>query len=205
MKYALTILMSGFLSACAGAPTPPEIPPSDFSSPPALASSGYASTVIEQEFPMERDAFRAWIADGNKVVQMLEPTKSIGKPVDAVYFDGTWPEPGATRRIELSDGHFVLERVLSNTPDGFEYQVWGFTGATGNNVDHVHGIQAFEPMDDNTTTMTWTYKVKPNARFKKVFVQRFVNNEVQPFLGSALDRLKVKAEDTVTNEVETSK
>lgn len=196
MKFP-PILIGLLIAACAGTITPPEVPPTDFSSPPALTDKGYAITVVVRDFPMIRRDFRAWIADDNKVVQMLEPYESIAKPVDAVYFDGNWPDPGATRRVELSDGHFLLERVLSNTPGAFEYQVWGLTSAAGRNVEHIHGIQAFEPLSGSETRMTWTYKVKPDAGFKRPFVQRFVNREVTPFLEGGLGRLKVRAEAEV--------
>ncbi len=181
------IALSVALAACSGAAEPPAVPPSDVSAFPAVAEAGYASTTVTGVYPMGLAETRAWIADGNKIVAEMEPTENIAKPSDIVYLTGDWPEPGATRRVEMTDGHFALERVLSNTADTFEYQIWGLTSAAGRNVDHVHGIQAFDALDDGTTRLTWTYKVKPNAGFKRPFVQRFVDKDVTPFLSQALE------------------
>ena len=181
------LVLAGFLAACSSTVTPPAIPPSDVTTFPALSDGGYASTTVTGLYPMGLAETRAWIADGNKIVAEMEPTENIAKPSDIVYLTGDWPEPGATRRVEMTDGHFVLERVLSNTDDRFEYQIWGLTSAAGRNVEHVHGIQAFEELADGTTQLTWTYKVKPDAGFKRPFVQRFVNKDITPFLTQAVE------------------
>lgn len=195
MRTLLLIATASIITACSSTPAPPAVPPSDFSTKPAITGKGYAQTVIVQDFPMERAALRAWLEDGNKVVAAMDGGEDFAGPVDAVYFEGEWPSTGATRRVELSDGHFVLEKVLSNTEAAFEYQIWNATNEVGKNVSYVHGIQAFEPLSDSETRMTWTYKVKPNAGFKRPFVQRFVNNQMQPMLSGALTTLAEDAQD----------
>lgn len=193
------ILAASFLVAC-GAVEPPSLPPSDFSTSPALSESGYASTTITRDFPMELSELRSFLDEGNRIVANFEPTESISMPVDTVYFDGQWPEVGATRRVEQDDGHFVLERVLISQPDRFEYQIWGFTGAVGNNVDHVHGVMEFVPIGERETRMNWSYRVKPNAGFKRPLVQRFVNKEIEPFLTGSIDKTLEQARERVESE-----
>lgn len=197
MRTLTLIATVSILTACTGAPQPPAVPPSDFSTQPILSGKGYAQTVIVQDFPMGRAALREWLQDGNKVVAAMEGGDDFAGPVDAVYFTGDWPEAGATRRVELSDGHYVLEKVLSNTDAAFEYQIWNATNKVGKNVSYVHGIQAFEPLSESETRMTWIYKVKPNAGYKRPFVRRFVNKQMQPMLSGALTRLAEDAEGLI--------
>lgn len=199
-KTILTpILFVAFLAACSTV-EPPSTPPSDFSTYPDLADKGYAETTITRDFPMELTELRSFLDEDNRIVANFEPTDTISMPVDTVYFDGTWPEVGATRRVEQDDGHFVLERVLVSQSDRFEYQIWGFTGTVGNNVDHVHGVMEFVPLDDGQTRMNWSYKVMPNAGFKRFLVQRFVNKEITPFLTTSLDKTLEQAEARVTSQ-----
>ncbi|GLQ21923.1 hypothetical protein ACFFUB_08625 [Algimonas porphyrae] len=193
------LIAAALLTACSNV-EPPSTPPADFTTYPALSESGYAETTISRDFPMKLTQLRTFLDEDNRIVANFEPTDTISMPVDTVYFDGDWPEVGATRRVEQDDGHFVLERVLVSQPDRFEYQIWGFTGAVGNNVDHVHGVMEFLPIGDSQTRMNWSYKVKPNAGFKRVLVQRFVNKEITPFLTTSLDKTLAQAEARVAEQ-----
>ena len=198
-RLFVPVIATVILAACSSI-EPPSTPPTDFSTYPALADSGYAETTISRDFPMELTTLRAFLDEGNRIVANFEPTESIAMPVDTVYFDGEWPDVGATRRVEQEDGHFVLERVLVSQPDRFEYQIWGFTGAVGNNVDHVHGVMEFIPLGDDQTRMNWSYKVKPNAGWKRPLVQRFVNRQITPFLTTSIDKTLEQAEARVASE-----
>ncbi|MGB6229403.1 MAG: hypothetical protein WBF53_04670 [Litorimonas sp.] len=199
-KHLLVFLAAGWLAACSSTVAPPSVPPSDFSTYPTLSESGYASFTITRDFPMELAELRGFLDEDNRIVANFEPTEAIAMPVDTVYFDGNWPEVGATRRVEQDDGHFVLERVLVSRPDRFEYQIWGFTGAVGNNVEHVHGVMEFLPTQDRETRMNWTYKVKPDAGWKRPLVQRFVDREIGPFLTGSIDRTLEQARERVAAE-----
>lgn len=199
MKRLIVTLSATGLVACASALPPPAVPPSDFSSRPAIENKGFAETVIVQDFPQDRSELRAWLMEGNKVLAAMKGPEGFAGPVDTVYFDGEWHKTDATRRVELSDGHFVLEKVLSNTEAAFEYQIWGMTGAVKNNVEYIHGIQAFEQLPEGGTRMTWSYKVKPNSGLKKPFVQRYVNKNIEPMLSGALTTLASDANDLYEN------
>ena len=195
MKKLIIALSAIVLIGCASALPPPAVPPSDFSTRPALDDKGFAKAVIVQDFPQDRPELRAWLKDGNKVFGAMKGPEGFAGPVDTVYFDGVWPETGATRRVELSDGHFVLEEVLSNTEEAFEYQIWGMTGETRRNAEYIHGVQAFEQLPAGGTRMTWSYKVMPTSGLKKPFVQRFVNKNIEPMLSGALTTLAADARD----------
>lgn len=192
------LLTASFLTAC-GTVEPPTVPPSDITSYPALVEKGYAETIVSGTFPMDLATLRLWLEEDNKMVNQMEATENIAKPIRMVPLSGAWPVPGAARRVELSDGHFVLERIVSNTPDRFEYQIWGMTQAAGRNVDHIHGVQAFEELSDGSTQLTWSYRVKPKAGFMRPFVQRFVDNDVTPFLTQAIENTVALAEEEIAN------
>ena len=131
--FVLVIAISG----CSGDIPPPAVPPSDISSAPEIVDGDYAVYETQRTFNAPLVALRRWIEDDSKIVAAMEETDQIKKPVDVVVLSGVWPEDGAVRRLEFSDGHFVLERVLRNDfPNLFQYQVWNYTSAAGQNLDY---------------------------------------------------------------------
>ncbi|MEM0985512.1 MAG: hypothetical protein AAGJ32_04640 [Pseudomonadota bacterium] len=192
----LTIsLFAAAATACTGTVAPPSEPPQYTGSAPDLTGGRYAVYETERIFDAPLEPLRAFIEDGNKIVAAMEETDNIKKPVDVVVLSGTWPEEGSVRRLEFSDGHYTLERVLENDfPTLFRYQVWDFTAAAGNNLDYALGQQAWERLPDGRSKLTWTYSLKPNAGYKRFFVQRFVNNDMRPLMENALDVVKVQAD-----------
>ncbi|MEM9177004.1 MAG: nuclear transport factor 2 family protein, partial [Myxococcota bacterium] len=138
---------------------------------------------------------RRWIEEENRIVAAMEETERIRKPVGVEVLHGTWPEPGAVRRVELADGHFVLERVLVNDfPALFRYQVWNYTSAAGKSLSYAVGQQAWEVAPGGGATLTWTYRLKPDAFYKRPFVQRFVDEDMRPLMDRALDAVQRRAE-----------
>ncbi|MEL6363102.1 MAG: hypothetical protein AAFR21_18710, partial [Pseudomonadota bacterium] len=104
-------------------------------------------------------------------------------------------------RLEFSDGHYTLEQVLENDfPTLFRYQVWDFTAAAGNNLEYAVGQQAWEVLPDGRSKLTWTYSLKPNAGYKRFFVQRFVNNDMRPLMENALDVVKAQADEAFSED-----
>ncbi|MGB3456904.1 MAG: SRPBCC family protein [Litorimonas sp.] len=199
--HLVSLVAAALMAACSSTIAPPAVPPSDITSYPALAEDGYAAFTITRDFPMELTELRIFLEEDNRMVANFEPTDAIAMPVDTVMLSGdNWPEVGAARRVEQDDGHFVLERVLVSQPDRFEYQIWGFTGDVGNNVEHVHGVMEFVPVGDRETRMNWTYKVKPDAGWKRPLVQRFVDKEIEPFLTGSIDKTLEQARDRVATE-----
>ena len=161
----------------------------------------YASFTLERDFDVPRDVLMPWMTETTRMVDAMEETENIKKPVAIDVLSGTWPEDGAVRRVTLSDGHQSLERVVANRlPESFEYQIWNFTTSAGGNLDYALGTQMWSEVDadgdgaEDETRLEWTYALLPNARFKRRFVQSFVNNDIEPFLSGAADRVVAKAE-----------
>lgn len=183
------------LTACAGNTEAPKTAPGYTGEFPAISDGPYATYETVRVFDAPLEPIRRYIEDGNKIVAAMEETDNIKKPVDVVVLSGDWPEVGAVRRLEFSDGHYTLERVLENDfPTSFRYQVWGFTAAAGKNLDYALGQQAWRELPGGRSELTWTYSLRPNAFYKKFFVQRFVENDMRPLMDKALDAVKVQAD-----------
>ena len=173
-------------TACAAAPEPPATPPATLIAPPALTEDGYAELVVTERFPGTPAEVRAFLDTDQRLLLAMPDTAKIVRPVGGRLVRGTrWPEAGAERVLEFSDGHYAFERVTEFSPERFAYQVWGFTGPTAANVAHIHGIQELAPGPDGGTQFTWIYKVKPAAGWKRPFVQRFVDTDVRELLETA--------------------
>jgi len=191
----MSVIFTFLLSACSGTVPPPSVPPDYTGSAPEVTGGKHAVYETERVFYGPLEPLREFLADGNKIVSAMEETDNIKKPVDIVVLSGAWPEEGAVRRLEFSDGHYTLERVLENDyPDLFRYQVWNFTTSAGKNLDYALGKQVWTVLPDGGTKLTWTYSLKPNAGYKRLFVQRFVDNDMRPLMESALDKVKSDAD-----------
>ncbi len=176
------------LTACSKTVVPPTVPPAYDGTAPELKDGPYAVYETERLFNAPLEPLRRFIEDGNKIVAAMEETENIKKPVDVVVLSGTWPEEGSVRRLEFSDGHYTLERVLKNDfPTLFRYQVWNFTAASGKHLDYAMGQQSWDVISEGTSKLTWTYKLRPNAGFKRPIVQRFVKTDMKPLMENALD------------------
>ena len=189
------------LGACGDRPPPASTIAFDGRVPSIEADARYASFTLERDFDVPRDVLMPWMTETTRMVDAMEETENIKKPVAIDVLSGTWPEDGAVRRVTLSDGHQTLERVVANRlPESFEYQIWNFTTSAGGNLDYALGTQVWSEVDadgDGTadeTRLVWTYALLPNAGFKRRFVQSFVNNDIEPFLSGAADRVVAKAE-----------
>ncbi len=185
--------MGALITACA-TPSPPATAPTDLTPPPALADEGYVEIVVSADFPGTPEQVRAWLDDGNKIIYAMEDTENISSPKRFTLTKGSsWTETGAERILEFNDGHFTFERVITHSPAKFDYQIWGFTSGTGNNVDHIYGKQELIADPNGGTDFIWTYRVMPNAGWKRPFVRRFVEGEVKDFLQIATDAVEAQA------------
>lgn len=188
------------LSACTSRVAPPSAPPIYQGTAPIVKEGRYAVYETERVFNAPLEPLRAFIEDSNKIVSAMEETENIKKPVDVVVLSGTWPEEGSVRRIEFSDGHYTLERVLKNDfPTLFRYQVWDFTAASGQHLDYALGQQAWEVLPNRQSRLKWTYKLRPNASFKKSIAQRFINSDMKPLMENALDVVVKQANENFAN------
>ena len=201
LLLATIALIAAPLAACGDRPPPAEPIAFDGTVPPVEADADYASFTLERDFDVPRDVLMPWMTETTRMVDAMEETENIKKPVAIDILSGTWPEDGSVRRVTLSDGHQTLERVVRNgLPERFEYQIWNFTTSAGGNLDYALGTQVWSEVDadgdgaDDETRLTWTYALLPDAGFKRRFVQDFVDNDIEPFLTGAADRVVAQAE-----------
>lgn len=188
----MAVLLS--LSACSNSVVPPENPPTYEGAAPIIKDGRYAVYETSRVFDAPLEPLRRFIEDGNKIVSAMEETENIKKPVDVVVLRGNWPENGSVRRLEFSDGHFTLERVLENDfPILFKYQVWNFTAASGRHLDYALGQQSWETLPNGNSKLTWTYKLRPNASYKKFIIQNFLDSDMKPLMENSLDVVQAQA------------
>ena len=166
------IAFAALVASCTSAITPPETPPA-YSEPPPLADDGYVTVVTSAEIPMSVSDLRAFLID-RPFITFLEATESISPPISEQPLSGEWLTPGAVRRLQLADGHYVIERVLENEPELFSYQAWVFTNAAARGVNHIFGEQRFIALSPEQTRFEWTYNVKPKSAVTAFFVRRQV-------------------------------
>lgn len=198
MRNAVKILLApslalALMTGCSLQVEPPETPPTYTGSAPPIAEDGYAVYETRRVFDAPLEPLRRYIDEGSRIVANMEETDRIRKPIESVVLFGTWPEVESVRRLEFSDGHFVLERVIENEfPTLFRYQVWNYTSEAGRNLAYAIGEQSWRELPDGRSELTWTYRLMPNAAYKRPFVQRFTNTDMRPLMESALDRLQTE-------------
>lgn len=162
----LFILIAG----CSSNTQPPATPPS-FVAPPEVATKGFVTTVVTAEIPMSVTELRAFLLE-NPFITFLEATETISPPENTEILQGEWLTPGAVRRIQLADGHYVIERILENRPELFKYQVWVFTNEAARGVEQIVGEQRFIAIDEDNVLFEWTYNIKPKSALTRPFVKR---------------------------------
>ncbi|MEM7644695.1 MAG: hypothetical protein AAF366_19565 [Pseudomonadota bacterium] len=174
-----------FLSACTQI-EPPATPPVA-PTPPEVATSGFIQAQAISTVPLSVAETRAFL-EANPIIDFLEPTDSISNPVATDILSGRWPDVGAVRRVELADGHYVIERIIENRPEVFRYQLFLFTNSTGRGVDQIVGEQRFLAQPDGSTRIEWDYNVKPRNALAGIFVRQRIN-EIDSYITGGLDGL----------------
>ena len=187
------IAFTALLASCTSSISPPDAPPS-YSEPPPLAETGYVTVVTSADIPMSVPELRAFLLE-RPFISFLEATDSISPPVAEETLRGEWLTPGAVRRLELEDGHYVIERVLENEPELFSYQAWIFTNAAARGVNHILGEQRFIALSPDETRFEWTYNVKPKSSFTALFVRRQVP-ELTEFMDTGTQAMAAAATET---------
>ena len=180
----LSIFLLFLLAGCSSAP--PTVPP-EYSAPPAVANDGFVTVVASTDIPLSLSEFREYLRE-NAFIDYLEPTENIAPPKSWVSLKGEWLTRGASRRMQLADGHYVIERVLENNPELFRYQVWVFTNGAGRGIELIVGEQRFTVLSPTLTRFEWRYNVKPTSWFTRIFVKRRVP-ELQMFMNTGVQNL----------------
>ncbi len=193
IRLAAFVLSVSVLAACAG-PQPPEQPPA-MTVPPPVATEGLIELYTEAEMPLGLTELRAFM-EANPIIDYMEPIGDLAPPVGTQLIEGVWPEPGAVRSVELADGHYVIERIITNEPELFQYQIWVFTNAAGQGIEQIVGTQRFVVIDENTTRFEWTYALKPRNALTRLFVNR-QTEDLQAFIESGAVGMAAAVEASV--------
>ncbi len=186
------VLLALVLSACSTVKVPEQ--PLTWFEPPELLEdeSRYISSVASATIPMTPVELREFLAGKNSLIKYMEPVGDIAPPVKRVPIEGVWPEQGARRSLVQQDGHQMLERSLRNELTDFRYQVFGLTSGASRGIDHIYADWSLEAVEGGTL-FVWTYRVAPRYKIARPFVRRTLNNELQPFMQRAVDRMAVAA------------
>jgi hypothetical protein len=177
---------------------PPPVPP-EFAGPrPEPAPSGYVSHTESVRIYVPVEHYLRWVnsdeVDLSDLVQGSEGLPSVvGTHVLTGSFEYGDERVGARRRVELSDGHFLAEEILEDTPQTFRYMIWGFTSYQRLAIAHAVAEFVFENRDGETQ-LTWTYSFKPRWRVLRPFVGRFVDSVWAGLMKRALDAMRTGAE-----------
>jgi len=162
--------------------------PPDADTPPELLTlSAYAQHSYSRTVPGTPQDLRAWMED-NSLLDYLTATETVPAVSGNEPIEGDWDNPGAKRRVLLASGEYAVERVLLNTTEAFEYQVWNFTTPTARLVDHAYAVQTFRPVDGGTK-MTWTYHMTPKIGILKGMIGDFLTNDFGPFMEQGMNAM----------------
>lgn len=155
-------------------------------SPPPLAQEKmYLTNTETARFPGTINEVRVFM-EQNPVTDFVAATDAIPAIEGMEVISGNWPEPGAVRRVDLAGGHSVHERVLTNTPTNFVYQIWNITAPAGGAISHIRGAFTYEQQGD-TVAVTWDYDIKPNFFFARPAINRFLSEDFAPFMRAGLE------------------
>ncbi len=191
----LAVGLAIILAGCSEPSIPTE--PPKLTDPPEVATSGFLTAYTEQTISMSIADLRAFMKE-QPLTSFLEPTENIANPVDGKVIQGEWPNPDAYRWLQLSDGHYIIERILENEGDFFKYQVFVFTNATGQGVEQIVGEQRFVPVDGGTR-FEWTYNVLPTNFVTRQFVRRSMD-ELETYISGGLEGFAAAANAVAAEE-----
>lgn len=186
--HLLVIAVLFVLANCTAAP--PDGPPA-FTHPPAVSTQGAVVIETTATVPLSLAELRAFLQRA-PLIDFLEPADGLAPPAEGKVLEGDWPQAGAVRWLRLEDGHYVIERILRNEPERFEYQIWVFTNAAGRAVEQIVGVQTFTEVSAGETRFDWTYSIKP----KNAFARWIVNSRrgaFDAYLGGATARMAAAA------------
>jgi Polyketide cyclase / dehydrase and lipid transport len=107
-----------------------------------------------------------------------------------------WSAIGQQRKHTLSDKSSADEELTAFSQDEhYAYRVTNFTGPFAKLVDEASGEWRFTSLAPETTSVVWTYSFTPRRALAAPALWLIVKLLWPGYLGSALARVKQKAED----------
>lgn len=186
LRKLVVVILLALAGACGGSIPPPSSPPAYTDAAPALAEGAHAVHTATREINADATTVRSLIDEG-RMLTMLRSTSRVSKPASYEMLQGTWPEEGAVRRVRQEDGHYVAERIVSRSEEGFVYQIWAPTTAAGRNILYGRGEFRVVPLPDGRCELTWSYALRAKQVWARPFVGAFVRDHFAPFMEAGLD------------------
>ncbi|MBV8586681.1 MAG: SRPBCC family protein [Verrucomicrobia bacterium] len=171
------------------------------STPPPVDHHGFVShtEVITVQVPMQ--FFRQWRqTSSGHLGNTLRGTSKIAGVAYTEMIRGTWPQPGARRRVVRKDGNESLEEVLENSwPTRFRYEVWGFTDQERILTNYLVGEFQYRGVPEGTE-VKWTYSFHRRYLLTTPILSIEVHNRVPEFMRTALQSMKEEAEEAYSKD-----
>lgn len=188
----LILLLAILIIGCASSPAAPLDPKS---AKPLLDQDGFVShtEIVTVHVPME--FLHEWRRKSSgRLESTLRGTNKIAGVARTEMLQGSWPEPGARRRVVRKDGNQSLEEALENTwPTSFRYEVWGFTDRERILTNYLVGEFQHHEVPGGTE-VKWTYSFHRRTLLAAPFLSMVVNSRVPEFMRAALQNMKQQAE-----------
>lgn len=130
-----------------------------------------------------------------KVVHMDVPHYFTGRwPIASVHSVreqiGHWNQVGETRKIHLSDGTHLTERITSyQVGDHFAYELGDLTGALNVLVEKVKGVWKYEEVEGDTTIIKWRYDFYPKNVIIQPITWLFVKLLWLPYMNQVMNNI----------------
>lgn len=166
---------------------------------PPLADGLHLSQTVTRTVDVPVERLRAWLEAAN-VGEMIKGSSMLPSVTETRPVSGAWGQPGAVRRVYLSDGSTVLETFITERPPG--YSTYYFTPESGparRVVRYVRGEFLFTELPGGRTHVEWRYSVKPRTGLATphAFLYAFV---LKGLLNNAMDAIEAGAEGAANQE-----
>lgn len=153
--------------------------------------SGYVSVAQAIQIEAAPEQVLDWNAK-----QSLEETVDFESRFPSVVetepLRGNWvagQRVGDRRRVRFSDGSFLAEEVLIDTPETFRYLIWGFTARL--RVAIRQGRAEFRHLPvEGGTRVEWTYALLPTTPVLRPVVAQFLRRVMTPMMTATLTGMR---------------
>ena len=198
-EISVLVLFLGI--SAAGCAAGPGTPPVSGSARPAVDQGGFVSHTEEITVHVPMAFLCEWRrASSARLENTLRGTNKIAGVARTEMIRGTWPEPGARRRVVRKDGNQSIEEVLENTwPTSFRYEVWGFTDRERLLTDYLVGEFHHSEVPDGTH-VKWTYSFHRRSMLATPLLSVVVRSRMPDFMQTALQNMKQQAEQAFASQ-----
>ena len=167
---------------------------------PDVAPRGYVSITRSIRIDATPEQVREFNDDPDRRLEdVVKFDTNFPAVADTEPLIGEWipgSRAGNRRRVRFTDGNYLAEEVLDDTPDRFRYMIWGFTSFQ--RVAIRHGLAEFRyTARDRGTRLDWTYAFLPTLGVFRPFVRRFLATVMTPMMTATLAAMRDGAETSV--------